>query len=617
MLPPRSSVVIEELSSSSMIPEKGLLLKYHKPSSTPHVTPSPTTHVNPTPTSINTTFVTPSSTSSHSPNANPFLSKRKFTKSSVNRIKTNVNDIEPVPLHANVNVQDPEPLPANANTNVNKTIEYIVQELMSMNYEFDQFENNINAQPSVNEQERARDDINEPEETLVEGETVAEDEEDSSIEEGDSDSEDDEDYFVDKDTYLEEVNVDMADYHFNIDAEVEWVRHSSSGQEQDHDPIPGELDVIDNDNFESGTDSKDDGIVKIRRKKLREIKKANESDDNIKEAVLGKKNDKLRIRAKCLGRIPVFTLDGEGPSNTEEVAPTKKTTKVKGKKDVGLSDPVGPNKKGRAKSDILLNNLCECFNGKILDARDAPIITALKYIREYLMRRMVNVITVIKKTDGPLTPSATKLLKVAMDKANKYTVGFNGGKSIPCAHAIVTNYNMALNGIQVALPEESVDKCYWLATWKHAYSYTLGCLNVGRPKKNRRKTKEEKAQMVKDGKLSRAYKTVTCNKCGNLGHNSRSCKGQKDPMNATGTSTSQRSTNAAAGTRKRPSDASTTPLISPTKKKHATRSSNAGTTPSTASVKKKQAATGSGQNRMTRAGSAAAKMQKKNESTII
>ncbi|GJV79472.1 mutator type transposase [Tanacetum coccineum] len=227
---------------------------------------------------------------------------------------------------------------------------------------------------------------------------------------------------------------------------------------------------------------------------------------------------------------------------------------------------------GRAKSDILLNNLCECFNGKILDARDAPIITALEYIREYLMRRMVNVIAVIKKTDGPLTPSATKLLKIAMDRANNCTVAFNGGEEyevkgqsgsqcvvnvvkkvcscrkweltgIPCSHAIAANYNMSLNGVQVGIPEEWVDKCYWLATWQKTYSYTIGCLNgrvmwkksqipttltppkhntpVGRPRKNRRKSKEEKAEMVKDGKLSRAYKTVTCMKCGNLGHNSR------------------------------------------------------------------------------------------------
>ncbi|GJV81851.1 zinc finger, SWIM-type containing protein, partial [Tanacetum coccineum] len=222
---------------------------------------------------------------------------------------------------------------------------------MSMNYEFDLFEDNmtasLNDQPSVNEHERARDDNNEPEETLVEGETIVEDEEDNSTEEGDSDSENDEDYFVDEYTYLEE----------------------------DHDPIPSELDVIDNDNFKSGIDSEDDRIVKIRRKKLRQIKKANESDDNIvfkhfffvgqtfstaaevkervrlhsietRKKLFLAKNDKVRIRAKCLGRIHVFTLDGEGPSNIEEVAPRKKTTKVKGKKDVGPSDPIGPNKKG-------------------------------------------------------------------------------------------------------------------------------------------------------------------------------------------------------------------------------------------------------------------------------
>nr|GEY01434.1 hypothetical protein [Tanacetum cinerariifolium] len=758
MLPSRSSVVIEELPSSSMIPKKWLLLKYHKPSFTPHVTPSPTTPVNPTPTSKNTAIVTPSSTQSHSPNATPSPSKRKFTKSSKNRIKTNVNDIEPMPLPANVNVQDPEPLPANANTNANETVESIVQELMSMNYEFDPFKDNMNAQPSVNEQERARDDINEPEETLVEGETLAEDEEDSSTKEGDSDSEDDKDYFVDEDTYLEE----------------------------DHDPIPCELVVIDNDNFESGTNSKDDGIVKIRRKKLREIKKENESDDNIVKLFLAK-NDKLRIGEKCLGRIPGFTLDGERPSNTKEVAPTKKTTKVKGKKDDGPSDPVGPNKKGvslggrgrlkslaadeclwalqitkvknsktwevrwenpdvpvkalqdelqkkyelgvsrqkdfRAKSDALnqvegdysqqytmLRDYClelrranpvttikievernsntdlntrvfkriyiylgtsnkgfkacgrdllgldgafmkgpypgqlltvvgldgnngiyplayaivekettcswtwllECFGDDLGMTRESNFTfisdrhkrcvaaTTIRYFdrameelkefnkeafewlakipahnwsRSHFSGRAKSGILLNNLcecfNDRPPALSATKLLKVAMDKANKYTVGFNGGKSmrkweltgIPCAHVIETNYNMALNGIQVALPEEWVDKCYWLATWKHAYSYTLGCLN--------------------------------------------------------GTITSQRSTNAAVGTRKRPSDAGTTPSTAPAKKKQATRSTNASTTPSTASSKKKQAATGSGQNRMTRAGSAAAKKQKKNRSTSI
>ncbi|GKA41436.1 reverse transcriptase domain-containing protein [Tanacetum coccineum] len=583
-----STVVIEELPSSTPHvtppPTKRLLLEYHKPSSTPHVTPPPTTSVtqSQSPNATPTTSVT----QSQSPNATPSTSKRKFTKNSANRLKSAVNDIEPMPLHTNVDtnenvdcimqelmsmnydfdpfednmtaslnaqqpsstphvtpppttsvtqsqspnatpttsvtqsqspndtpstskrmftknsanrlksaVNDIEPMPLHTNVDTNETVDCIMQELMSMNYDFDPFEDNmtasLNAQPSVNEQERTRVVNNEPEETLVEGEIVVEDEEDSGTEEDDSDSEDDEDYFFDEETYLEEVNVDMADYHFNIDVDVEWVRHSESEQEQVNDPNPGKIDVIDNDNFESGTDSENDGIDKIRRKKLKEIKKANES---------------------------------------------------------------------RAKSDILLNNLCECFNGKILDARDAPIITALEYIREYLMRRMVNVIVVIKKTDGPLTPSATKLLKIAMDRANNYTVWWNRGEEyevkgqhgnqcvvnvvnkvcscrkweltgIPCAHAIAANYNMALNGIQVGIPEEWVHKCYWLATWKHTYSYTLGCLNgrvmwkksqipttltppkhntpVGRPRKNRIKTKEENAQMVKDGNMSRAYKTVT------------------------------------------------------------------------------------------------------------
>ncbi|GJX57073.1 hypothetical protein Tco_0286970 [Tanacetum coccineum] len=95
---------------------------------------------------------------------------KKFTKTSANNV--NVNDMEHVPFHVNVNVQDPEPLPANANTTQNETVESIVQKLLSMDYEFNQFEDNMTAgmndQQSVNEQEKYMDDIYEPVETLVE-----------------------------------------------------------------------------------------------------------------------------------------------------------------------------------------------------------------------------------------------------------------------------------------------------------------------------------------------------------------------------------------------------------------------------------------------------------------
>jgi hypothetical protein len=39
------------------------------------------------------------------------------------------------------------------------------------------------------------------------------------------------------------------------------------------------------------------------------------------------------------------------------------------------------------KCDLLVNNLCECFNAYILKARDLPIISMLEMIRKKLMKR--------------------------------------------------------------------------------------------------------------------------------------------------------------------------------------------------------------------------------------
>ncbi|GKF01005.1 hypothetical protein Tco_0027928, partial [Tanacetum coccineum] len=51
----------------------------------------------------------------------------------------------------------------------------------------------------------------------------------------------------------------------------------------------------------------------------------------------------------------------------------------------------------KAKSDVLLNNMCEVFNGKLVSGRDRPIIATLEFAREYLMKRIVNVSKVIAK----------------------------------------------------------------------------------------------------------------------------------------------------------------------------------------------------------------------------
>ena len=95
--------------------------------------------------------------------------------------------------------------------------------------------------------------------------------------------------------------------------------------------------------------------------------------------------------------------------------------------------------------------------------------------------------------------------------------------------------------------------------------------------------------MVKDGKLSRAFKTVTCNKCGHMGHNKRSCKGQT--MNQpVGSSTqvgsrsqsstqgaSTQATGAASKGRKRSSSTQAAAASAPKKqKKKATGGGNGG-----------------------------------------
>ncbi|XP_071726928.1 uncharacterized protein [Rutidosis leptorrhynchoides] len=81
---------------------------------------------------------------------------------------------------------------------------------------------------------------------------------------------------------------------------------------------------------------------------------------------------------------------------------------------------------GRAKTDILLNNMCEVLNRWLVDGRDKPIITALEFIREYLMKRIVNVHNTISKCSGPLNPGATKVFEGIKKEAEKYTVMFIG-----------------------------------------------------------------------------------------------------------------------------------------------------------------------------------------------
>ncbi|GJY53201.1 hypothetical protein Tco_0444865 [Tanacetum coccineum] len=80
--------------------------------------------------------------------------------------------------------------------------------------------------------------------------------------------------------------------------------------------------------------------------------------------------------------------------------------------------------RGRAYSDVLLNNLCEVFEGKNVQGRDKPIITTAGFIREYYIKRNVHVLKVTDKCLGPLTTTkSTIMAKLKQDASNSL---FNG-----------------------------------------------------------------------------------------------------------------------------------------------------------------------------------------------
>ena len=195
---------------------------------------------------------------------------------------------------------------------------------------------------------------------------------------------------------------------------------------------------------------------------------------------------------------------------------------------------------------MLLNNLCEVFNTKLVKGRDKPIISCLEFIREYLMKRVCNVMKVLNKCQGPLTPTGTRILESNTTLASKYHARWNGGEKyqvkgpwndqhvvdmekrecscrkweltgIPCKHAIASLNEMADNNEKVGELYTYVHKVYWLDTWKEMYSFKVEPIKgramwpksdcpttlvppphnkaIGRPKKKRRITAEERIEI--------------------------------------------------------------------------------------------------------------------------
>ncbi|KAJ9546772.1 hypothetical protein OSB04_019315 [Centaurea solstitialis] len=184
-------------------------------------------------------------------------------------------------------------------------------------------------------------------------------------------------------------------------------------------------------------------------------------------------------------------------------------------------------------------NIGQNLTSQLVNGRDKPIITALEYTRQYLMKRIVNVQKLAEKEDGPLTPTiADKLKEIKAEATKSWEL-----TGIPCKHVVSAIWNIAVNGLDVGIVENWVDPVYWLKTWKAMYSFKISPINgrklwpkfgcpsiittpkhhtqVGRPKKKRKKSVDEACEAANSGtknKLRRIGKTVTCGKCNNKGY---------------------------------------------------------------------------------------------------
>ncbi|XP_076928344.1 uncharacterized protein LOC143592251 [Bidens hawaiensis] len=193
---------------------------------------------------------------------------------------------------------------------------------------------------------------------------------------------------------------------------------------------------------------------------------------------------------------------------------------------------------GRAVSDMLINNMCEVFNGKIVEGRDKPIGSALEYIREYLMRRIVNV---LEWNEGDLYHVSGRLGKQRVVDLVKRTctcrrweltvswvvfeLCYICNPCIPCEHVVVAIWYKALSGRRVGAVESWVHPVHRMDTWRQVYSFRINPINgrplwpksqvptaltppkhnkqVGRPKKSRKRSTFELEDLIQGGKLSK------------------------------------------------------------------------------------------------------------------
>ena len=78
------------------------------------------------------------------------------------------------------------------------------------------------------------------------------------------------------------------------------------------------------------------------------------------------------------------------------------------------------------KCHVIDNNICETFNGVMLEARSKPVITMLEEIRRYVMQRMIVKRNCVKKWKVDFGPNIIAKLETERSKSGKWQVDWNG-----------------------------------------------------------------------------------------------------------------------------------------------------------------------------------------------
>lgn len=217
------------------------------------------------------------------------------------------------------------------------------------------------------------------------------------------------------------------------------------------------------------------------------------------------------------------------------------------------------------KCDMLLNNLCECFNSIILDARTKGIVSMNEMVRTLLMVRIQKRRDEMRKCKTEHCPKILKKLEKAKHLSWSCKTTWSGGSKyqVVCRDdQFIVDYveksctcrKWQLTGIPCPLaisslyynkkrPEDHLDDCYKVTTFLATYEYILQptqsshcwpkspqgpmippqAANRNRGKKPmlRRKDPLEENTGFTRGKVCRRKVVIKCSICGVAGHNKR------------------------------------------------------------------------------------------------